>query len=91
MESGNWSFGELSARIPKLHTRLTGGISVGTKQIFGKTAVSFIGGFEQPLTKNLTLAADWFSGSNTQGLLISGFIYALPKDFIFEHGLSNSK
>ena len=84
--TGNWSFSELSGRLPVVKTRLTGGISVGTSQIFGRNAVSFIGAVEQPLTKSLTGAVDWFSGTNSNGLLIPGVILALPKDTTFEVG-----
>ncbi|OGI29400.1 MAG: hypothetical protein A2287_03345 [Candidatus Melainabacteria bacterium RIFOXYA12_FULL_32_12] len=79
-EVGNWSFSELNGRIPKLKTRLTGGISVGTKQIFGRNAVSFIGGVEQPVTKHFSIQADWFSGTHSNGFFIPGFAYAFPKN-----------
>lgn len=78
--AGNWSFAEFSGRIPKLKTRLTGGISVGTKVLFGRTAVSFIGGYEQPVTKNFSLQGDWFSGTHNNGFFIPGFAYAFPKN-----------
>jgi len=78
--AGNWSFAELSGRIPKLKTRLTAGISVGTKVVFGRTAVSFIGGYEQPVTKHFSLQGDWFSGTHNNGFFIPGFAYSFPKD-----------
>lgn len=77
---GNWSFAELSGRVPKIKTRLTGGVSAGTKQIFGRDIVCFIGGIEQPVTKNLTLQADWFSGTHTNAFLIPGIAYVFPKN-----------
>lgn len=78
---GNWSYCALSGRVPKVKTRLTAGVSYGTKQIFGKETVAFIGGIEQPLTKRLGLQVDWYSGTeHFAGFLISGFSYELPHD-----------
>ncbi len=77
---GNWSYASVSGRLPWLNTRLQAGVSTGTKQIFGRTQVCFIGGYEQPVTKRLTLIGDWFSGRHTQGLFIPGFSFALPRD-----------
>ncbi len=77
---GNWSYSLLSARVPKLKTRLAGGVSTGTRQIFGRTTVHFIGSVEQPLTKRFQLQADWFSGTHALGFLIAGFSYQLPRD-----------
>lgn len=77
---GNWTYAHLSGRVPKLNTRLTAGISYGTKQVFGQQATAFIAGVEQPVTKKLTLLGDWYSGSeHFAGFLIAGFSYALPK------------
>lgn len=78
---GNWTYTHLSGRVPKLNTRLTAGISYGTKQVFGQETTCFIGGVEQPVTKKLTLISDWYSGSeHWAGFLITGFSYAFPKD-----------
>ena len=78
---GNWTYAHLSGRVPKINTRLTAGLSYGTKQVFGVDSLSFIGAVEQPVTKKLTILADWFSGSeHFSGFLISGFSYALPKN-----------
>lgn len=78
---GNWTYVELSGRLPKLNTRLTGGISYGGRQVFGLNTVSAVAGVEQPVTKNLTLQADWFSGGeHFAGFLIAGFNYKLPKN-----------
>lgn len=77
---GNWTYAHLSGRVPKLNTRLTAGISYGTKQVFGQETTAFIGGIEQPITKKFTLISDWYSGSeHFAGYLITGFSYALPK------------
>lgn len=78
---GNWTYVELSGRVPKLNTRLTGGVSYGGRQLFGINTVSAIAGVEQPVTKNLTLQADWYSGGeHFAGFLIAGFNYKLPKN-----------
>lgn len=83
---GSWSYGTFSGRIPKLKTRLSGGVSVGTKQIFGRNAVSFIGTYEQPITKRFVLQGDWYSGTNNLALFIPGFSYAFPKDITLYGG-----
>ena len=78
---GNWTYAHLSGRVPKLNTRLTAGISYGTKQVFGQETTAFIAGVEQPITKKLTLIGDWYSGSeHWAGYLITGFSYNLPKN-----------
>lgn len=78
---GNWSYAHLSGRVPKLNTRLTAGVSVGTKQLFGRDAVCFIGAVEQPVTEKFSLIADYYSGKeNYAGFLIAGFSYKLPKN-----------
>lgn len=83
---GNWSYTHLSARVPKLNTRLTAGVSTGTRQIFGRTTVHFIGSYEQPVTKRLTLQGDWYSGTHDLGFFITGFGYKLPKNMILYGG-----
>jgi hypothetical protein len=74
---GTWSYAHLSGRVPKLNTRLTAGVSVGTKQLFGRNTVGFIGGYEQPITRRLSLIGDWFSGTHANGYYIPGFSYVL--------------
>ena len=79
--TGNWTYTHLSGRIPKLNTRVTTGISYGTKQVFGENTTSFIAGVEQPITKKLTLLGDWYSGNeHWAGYLIVGGSYSLPKN-----------
>lgn len=74
---GSWTYTHLSGRIPKLNGRITAGVSAGTKQLFGRNTVGFIGGVEQPVTQRLTLIVDWFSGTHFNGYLIPGFSYAI--------------
>ncbi len=75
---GNWTYAHLSGRVPKLKTRLSAGVSTGTRQIFGRTTVGFVGTYEQPITRRLQLQGDWFSGTHALGFFITGFSYALP-------------
>lgn len=78
---GNWTYVHLSGRLPVTRTRITSGISAGTKQIFGRNTVCYIGAIEQPLTEKLQIIADWYSGAeNYAGFLIAGFSYKLPKN-----------
>lgn len=78
---GNWTFAHVSGRVPKANTRLTAGLSYGTKQVFGVDSLAFIAGVEQPITKKLNLIGDWYSGSeHWAGFLIVGGSYALPKN-----------
>lgn len=77
---GSWTYAHASARLPKLKSRVSAGISAGTRQIFGRDVVCFIGGFEHDLTKNLDLQIDWFSGRHALGFFIPGVSYAFPRD-----------
>lgn len=78
---GNWTYGHLSGRVPKINTRLTAGLSYGTRQVFGENTFAFIAAVEQPVTKKLNIIADWYSGDeHWAGYLITGFSYALPKN-----------
>lgn len=84
---GNWSYAHLSGRVPKVNTRLTAGVSYGGRQVFGVNHTCFIGAVEQPVTKKVTLLADWFSGSeHFAGFLIVGGSYALPKNMTLYTG-----
>lgn len=78
---GNWAYAHVSGRVPKINTRLTAGVSAGSRQVFGRNTVDFIGAVEQPITPKLNLIADWYSGDeNFAGFLIAGFSCKLPKD-----------
>jgi hypothetical protein len=79
--AGYWAYSHLSGRLPKLNTRLTSGISAGTRQLFGENTVHFIGGVEQPLTKTLGLMADWYSGNHSAGYLTAGGSVSFHKGF----------
>lgn len=79
--AGNWTYGHFSGRVPKLNTRITAGMSFGTKQVFGKDTTCFIGAVEQPVTKKLNVIADWYSGNeHFAGFFIPGISYSYPKN-----------
>lgn len=78
---GNLTYAHLSGRLPKTRTRITSGISIGTKQIYGRNTVAYIMAVEQPVTKKLNIIADWHSGDeHYAGFLIAGVSYKLPKE-----------
>ena len=84
---GIWSYGLYSMRIPQLKTRLTGGISYGTSQMYGfrtkfidnvkvetetpNNIGTVLLGFEQPITNHLSIIADWYSGTHSLAAFIS--------------------
>lgn len=78
---GNWTYAHVSGRVPKVNTRISVGASYGGRQAFGENSVSMIAAVEQPVTKKLSLLADWYSGSETwAGYLIVGGSYKLPRN-----------
>ncbi len=90
---GHWVYSAANVTIPQSDTRLTAGISSGTKQIFGESVTCFIGGFEQKITEDFSFISDWYSGNHSLGIWATGFSYALPQDFVFYGGyqIPNSK
>lgn len=77
---GGYTYSHLSTRLPKLRTRLTAGGFIGTTTVLARDFICFIGGIEQPITKNFGLQMDWYSGKHPNGFLIPGFYYNLPKN-----------
>lgn len=73
---GGYFYSHLSTRLPKVKTRITSGIFIGTTTLFSRDFISFIGGIEQPISKRFSLITDWYSGKHSYGFLISGFSYA---------------
>jgi len=84
---GFWTFGVASTRLPGLRTRLTLGPSYGSRQIFGRTVVSLLGGVEQPVAKKISLIADWFSGSHDLGALVPAIQWNVTHAFIVIAGV----
>ena len=80
---GGYAYTHLSRRLPKIKTRITSGIQVGTTILLGRDVVSYIGGIEQPITKKFNLLLEYTSGKHPNALLIGGFSYILPVDWIF--------
>lgn len=69
---GAWAYSHASVRIPRLHTRLTAGVSYASSLLFGdgSNPWSFMAGIEQPITEWLWLVADWYSGDHALGAFI---------------------
>jgi hypothetical protein len=78
---GSWSYGIASIRFNKLNTRLTAGPSYGTRQIFGRSVLCLMLGYEQPLTEKLSLVGDWYSGTHDIGAYISAIQYNFTPEF----------
>ena len=90
---GHWIYATQSITLPQTNTRLTGGFSSGSKQVFGKNVNSAILGIEQKISDRFSLIGDWYSGHHLWGQAAVGFSYALPKNFTFYGGyqITNSK
>ncbi len=103
---GIWTYGLYSVRHPKTKTRLTVGVNYGQSQTFGfrertqngglifepNNLITFIGGLEQPIYRNVSLIGDWYSGSHD----LAAFIPAIQIDIgkhvlILGYKLPNSK
>lgn len=86
--AGHWLYTHASARLPKLRTRLTAGLSHGSRHLFGRDDVlSFITGVEQPLgTPKLNFVTEWFSGSHDLSNFIYGVTYHPSHSWIFVAG-----
>lgn len=83
---GGYAYSHLSTRIPKLNTRITSGVFVGTTTVLGRDFVSYIAGIEQPITKRLNFIMDYYSGKHANGFLIPGVSFYLGKDSTFYAG-----
>ncbi len=83
---GGYSYSHLSTVLPKLGTRLTSGIAIGTTTLFNRDTVCFIGGVEQPITKRFYVVLDYYSGKHSSGFLIPGFYYVFDPKFIVSAG-----
>lgn len=93
---GIWSYGLYSLRLPKTKTRLTGGISYGTSHTYGfrsklvnnveiqspNNIGAILLGFEQPLSKNLSFIADWYSGTHALASVIPALQYDIGHNVI---------
>jgi len=84
---GNWTYAENSLYLNKTKTRVTGGVSYGTKQIFGKEIICFLGGFEQKINDRINIIGDWYSKNHNLGIAALGLSYAAPENLTFYGGL----
>lgn len=69
---GGWGYAHGSFRIPRLHTRITAGVSYGSEELFGygQTPIAAMVGVEQPITDWFWIVADWYSGNHALGAFI---------------------
>lgn len=72
---GSYGFAHVSGRLPRLRTRLTAGVTAGTRQIFDRDMVAFMGAVEQPLTRELSLVLEYYSGTHAFGGAVAGVVY----------------
>lgn len=90
-DPGIWSYAMYSFRMPVTKTRLTGGITYGESQTFGfknysalmpiktweeRRHTGILAGFEQPITKTLSIIGDWYQGTHD----LAAFIPAVQQD-----------
>lgn len=83
---GGYFYSHLSTRLPRIKTRLTSGVLVGTTLLFGRDIACYIAGIEQPITKRFSLVMDWHSGKHVNGFLIPGFSYTLGRNYVLWAG-----
>ena len=79
---GGWGFGNVSVRAPGVRTRVTVGPSYGSSQIFGRGTYSTLVGLEQPVSKQFSLVADWFSGTHDLAAAIGGFAWHPRRELV---------
>lgn len=80
--TGGWGFGNVSVRAPGTRTRVTVGPSYGSSQIFGRRTYSTMVGVEQPLSKQFSLVADWFSGTHDLAAAIGGVAWHPRRELV---------
>jgi hypothetical protein len=87
--AGLWSYAQASVRLPGLGTRLTGGVSNGPPNLFGRHTTHFIGSYEQPLgavarrlpgrlgaaVGHMSLLGEWWSGRHELADFVPGVNY----------------
>jgi hypothetical protein len=65
-----------------------GAYGLGGYDFAGLDKGGAIVGYEQPVAKNVSLVADWFSGKNGFGYVTPGFSFTLPKSGLLNVGYS---
>lgn len=86
---GVWTYLAASIRVPGVRTRFTIGPSYGTKQIFGGTSptLAMLAAVEQPITKRVSLIADYFSGTHELAALVPALQINATRSFIVIAGV----
>ena len=78
--AGNYVYLEFSKTFKKSGTRLTaGGYDFTRNVVSGANRAGGQFGFEQPVSKTVTLAADWFTGKHAAGYFTPGVIFKVGK------------
>lgn len=72
---GAYGYVHASGRLSSTDTRLTLGLAGGTSQLFGQNTLCVMTAVEHPLTEEVSLVAEWFSGRHELGNLITGVVY----------------
>lgn len=80
-DAGNYVYLEFSKTFKKSGTRLTAGGYHFSDNVVAANAQRAGGqfGFEQPVSKTVTLAADWFTGRHSAGYFTPGVIFKVGK------------
>lgn len=80
-DAGNYAYLEFSKTFKESGTRLTAGGYHFSDHVVAANAQRAGGqfGFEQPVSKTVTLAADWFTGKHSAGYFTPGVIFKVGK------------
>lgn len=79
-DAGNYVYLEFSKTFKKSGTRLTaGGYDFTRNVVAASNRAGGQFGFEQPLSKTVTFAADWFTGKHASGYFTPGVVFKLGK------------
>jgi hypothetical protein len=70
------AYAHASARLVDTGTRVTAGLAAGSAQLYGRPTVCGLFALEQPLTEELSVVAEYFTGKDHDlANLITGFVY----------------
>ncbi|MBV9929220.1 MAG: hypothetical protein JOZ96_29680 [Acidobacteria bacterium] len=79
-DAGNYAYLEFSKTFKQTGTRLTaGGYDFTRNVVAGANRAGGQFGFEQPVGKTVTLAADWFTGKHAAGYFTPGAVFKVGK------------
>lgn len=72
-----------SVVLPKVKTRITGGVSAGTVELFKRNTVHPVAGWEQPIIPHkLYFIGEWFAGRHDFGFVSNGVLWHPKKDHV---------